>query len=61
VDGHDGRVSVMEGSMAKVLVVYYSTYGHVEQLAEAAAEGARAVVGSEVAVKRRSTAGRRRR
>src|SRR5258708_19729245 len=27
--------------MAKVLVLYYSTYGHVETLAEAVAEGAR--------------------
>ena len=27
--------------MAKVLVLYYSTYGHIEQMAEAVAEGAR--------------------
>ncbi len=27
--------------MAKVLVLYYSTYGHIEQMAEAMAEGAR--------------------
>ena len=38
--------------MAKVLVLYYSTYGHVERLAEAVAEGARSVAGTEVAVKR---------
>ena len=38
--------------MAKVLVLYYSTYGHVEKLAEAIAEGARSVKGAEVAVKR---------
>jgi NAD(P)H dehydrogenase (quinone) len=42
----------MEGAMAKVLVLYYSTYGHVERLAEAVAEGARSVPGVEVAVKR---------
>ena len=28
--------------MAKVLVLYYSTYGHIEQMAHALAEGARA-------------------
>ena len=28
--------------MAKVLVVYYSSYGHVETMAYAVAEGARA-------------------
>ena len=38
--------------MARVLVLYYSTYGHVERLAEAVAEGARSVPGTEVAVKR---------
>jgi len=38
--------------MAKVLVLYYSTYGHVERLAEAVADGARSVPGITVAVKR---------
>ena len=38
--------------MTKVLVLYYSTYGHVEALAGAIAEGARSVPGTEVAVKR---------
>ncbi len=38
--------------MAKILVVYYSTYGHVEKMAEAVAEGARTVAGSDVTVKR---------
>lgn len=38
--------------MTKVLVLYYSTYGHIEQMAEAAAEGARGVDGVEVAIKR---------
>ncbi|MFP5406281.1 MAG: flavodoxin domain-containing protein, partial [Gammaproteobacteria bacterium] len=27
--------------MAKVLVLYYSSYGHIETMAEAVAEGAR--------------------
>ncbi len=38
--------------MTKVLVLYYSSYGHVETLAEAIAEGAASVAGVEVAVKR---------
>jgi len=38
--------------MAKVLVLYYSTYGHIETMANAVAEGARGVPGTEVAVKR---------
>jgi NAD(P)H dehydrogenase (quinone) len=38
--------------MTKVLVLYHSMYGHVEALAEAVAEGARAVPGTEVTVKR---------
>ncbi len=38
--------------MAKVLVLYYSSYGHVERMAEAVAEGAAAVRGSVVSVKR---------
>lgn len=37
--------------MAKVLVLYYSTYGHVEQMAEAMAEGARNA-GAQVDIKR---------
>lgn len=37
--------------MAKVLVLYYSSWGHVEQLAKAAAEGA-ASAGAEVTIKR---------
>jgi NAD(P)H dehydrogenase (quinone) len=37
--------------MTKVLVLYYSSYGHVEQLAGAVAEGARSA-GAEVTVKR---------
>jgi len=38
--------------MTKILVLYYSTYGHVETLASTIAEGARSVDGVEVTVKR---------
>jgi len=38
--------------MAKILVVYYSAYGHVETMAEAVAEGAREVAGTTVSLKR---------
>ena len=38
--------------MAKLLVLYYSMYGHTETMANAVAEGARKVQGVEVAVKR---------
>ena len=38
--------------MAKVLVLYYSMYGHVETMANAVADGARAVAGTHVDVKR---------
>ncbi|WP_026597123.1 NAD(P)H:quinone oxidoreductase [Methylobacterium sp. 77] len=37
--------------MAKVLVLYYSSWGHVEQMANAVADGAREA-GAEVSVKR---------
>ncbi|MBV9551079.1 MAG: NAD(P)H:quinone oxidoreductase [Alphaproteobacteria bacterium] len=37
--------------MAKVLVLYYSAYGHIEQMANAVAEGARAA-GAAVDIKR---------
>ncbi len=37
--------------MAKVLVLYYSSWGHVEKMAEAVAEGVRAA-GAEVVIKR---------
>ncbi|MCX5795482.1 MAG: NAD(P)H:quinone oxidoreductase [Elusimicrobia bacterium] len=36
----------------KILVAYYSMYGHVYKLAQAAAEGARGVPGAEVSLKR---------
>ena len=38
--------------MAKVLVLYYSMYGHIETMARAVAEGASKVDGAEVVVKR---------
>ncbi|MGH7075244.1 MAG: NAD(P)H:quinone oxidoreductase [Stellaceae bacterium] len=38
--------------MAKVLVLYYGAYGHVETLAQVVAEGAKSVAGVEVALKR---------
>ena len=36
----------------KILVVYYSTYGHVHKMAEAVAEGAKEVSGAEIALRR---------
>lgn len=38
--------------MAKLLVLYYSMFGHIETLAQAVAEGAGKVSGIEVSVKR---------
>jgi NAD(P)H dehydrogenase (quinone) len=38
--------------MSKILVLYYSTYGHIETMSGAIAEGARSVAGTEVVVKR---------
>jgi len=38
--------------MTKVLVLYYSSYGHIEAMAAAVAEGAAGVAGTEVSVKR---------
>lgn len=38
--------------MPKVLVLYYSAYGHIERMAHAAAEGARSVAGAQVTIKR---------
>lgn len=37
--------------MAKILVLYYSSYGHMERMAQAAAEGVREA-GAEVVIKR---------
>jgi NAD(P)H dehydrogenase (quinone) len=41
----------MESAMAKILVLYYSAYGHVEKMAQAVAEGARQA-GASVDIKR---------
>ncbi|PKH24227.1 NAD(P)H:quinone oxidoreductase [Enterobacterales bacterium CwR94] len=38
--------------MAKILVLYYSMYGHIESMAHAVADGARKVAGAEVTVRR---------
>ncbi len=43
--------ATVEMEMAKVLVLYYSSWGHMEQMAKAAAEGAREA-GADVTVKR---------
>ncbi len=37
---------------ARILVLYYSMYGHIETMARAVAEGASKVDGAEVVVKR---------
>lgn len=41
-----------ENPMSKILVLYYSMYGHIETMAQANAEGARSVSGVEVTIKR---------
>ncbi|MDI1326376.1 MAG: NAD(P)H:quinone oxidoreductase [Brevundimonas sp.] len=38
--------------MPRILVLYHSTYGHIEAMAEAVAEGARSVEGAVVDIKR---------
>lgn len=38
--------------MTKVLVLYYSMYGHIETMAQAVGEGARSISGTEVTIKR---------
>jgi NAD(P)H dehydrogenase (quinone) len=38
--------------MPKVLVLYYSSYGHIETMAKAVAEGARSVEGAQVDIRR---------
>jgi NAD(P)H dehydrogenase (quinone) len=43
--------ATLEIIMSKVLVLYYSSYGHIEKLAEAMAEGARSA-GAQVDIKR---------
>ena len=36
----------------KILIVYYSMYGHIHRMAKAVAEGVRTVEGAEVEIKR---------
>ena len=38
--------------MTKVLVLYYSSYGHIEEMAQAVAQGAGEVDGVDVTIKR---------
>jgi NAD(P)H dehydrogenase (quinone) len=38
--------------MARVLILYHSTYGHIEAMAQAEADGARSVEGTQVDVRR---------
>ena len=38
--------------MTKVLVLYYSSYGHIETMADAIAEGAKQIAGTDVTIKR---------
>jgi NAD(P)H dehydrogenase (quinone) len=38
--------------MLRILVLYHSTYGHIETMAKAMAEGARSVEGAEVDIRR---------
>jgi NAD(P)H dehydrogenase (quinone) len=45
------RFNPRSAIMAKVLVLYYSTYGHIETMAQAVAEGARSA-GASVDIKR---------
>jgi NAD(P)H dehydrogenase (quinone) len=47
-----GTISKYTEGVMKVLVVYYSMYGHVYRLAQAAAEGVRMVAGAEVVIRR---------
>src|SRR5258708_18847371 len=47
-----GTTKSGNASMSKILVLYYSAYGHIEKMAEAVAEGARVVPGTQVTIKR---------
>jgi NAD(P)H dehydrogenase (quinone) len=38
--------------MTRILVLYYSSYGHIEAMAQAQAEGAARIAGTQVAIKR---------
>jgi len=49
---HESINSLARRVKMRVLVLYYSMYGHVRRMAEAVAEGAREVKGAEVIVRR---------
>lgn len=49
---HTHTLNQKEHAMPKVLVLYYSMYGHIETMAQAVAEGARSVEGAQVTLKR---------
>jgi len=42
---------MFKGEIMKIMVVYYSAYGHIHRLAEAVAEGAREITGVEVVMR----------
>jgi NAD(P)H dehydrogenase (quinone) len=46
------QTNAMPSDKTKVLVLFYSGYGHIYRMAQAVAEGARAVPGAEVTIKR---------
>jgi NAD(P)H dehydrogenase (quinone) len=57
VNRHDHQLAAHQSprgdaSMTKILLLYYSAYGHVEKMAEAVAEGALAVTDTQVTIKR---------
>jgi NAD(P)H dehydrogenase (quinone) len=57
IPGHEAGSQVQSPTerklpMTKVLVLYYSSYGHVRALAQAEAEGARSVAGTHVDIRR---------
>jgi NAD(P)H dehydrogenase (quinone) len=47
-----GKPENKEEFTMKVLIVFYSTYGHIYKMAEAIAQGAKEVAGAEVAIRR---------
>ena len=49
--GGRSRSAQRRATMAKVLVLYHSTYGRIERVAAAVAEGARCVERTEVSIK----------
>jgi NAD(P)H dehydrogenase (quinone) len=48
----DQPIKTKEVSIMKVLILYYSTYGHIDQMARAVAEGVAQVDGAEVMLRR---------